>query len=479
MVSMGPSENSSKLTFRASLAIIIGSIIGAGLFMKPASMAAQLGSPVAMSLVWVVAGFFTLCGALVYAELGAMMPHTGGLFVHFRNIFGNKTAFLYGWSAFAVINTASVAAIAFVCASYLGKVISLPVVSEDLVSYYAIPLPFLGKLYPLRDIGIKLVAVLLVCLLTWLNTRSLKAGSWFQQLTSGLNISILLFLVIGIFISGNGSSSNFYQSQAAPMTGSFLTGWVAAMTGAFFAYDGWVNIVSMAGEVKDPQRNIPRSLWTGVLVCIAIYLLVNQAYLYVLPVSKMAGSVLVASDAIEQAWGYSASLLVACMIIAVTIGCINGNIMATSRITYAMGKEGVFAPWTGKIHARFKTPSHALWLHGTWTSVLILTGSFDLLADMFVFITWIAYTLGAIGIIYWRIKYPEKYRPYKIWGHPVTTLAFISFSLFYLGATVYKDVQMYQRGLQPVINSLLGLCITILGLPLYYYFRKKNASPSI
>lgn len=476
---MSQPTNSSLLSFRASLAVIIGSIIGAGLFMKPASMAAQLGSPLSLSLIWVVAGFFTLCGALVYAELGAMMPQTGGLFVHFRNIFGNKTAFLYGWSAFAVINTASVAAIAFVCASYMGKFIALPELSELLVAKYAVTIPWLGKLFPLRDIGVKTLAILLVCFLTWLNTRSLKAGSWFQLMTSSLNMGILLLLVVGIFISDKGSVRNFYQSTAAPVSGSLLTGWVAAMTGAFFAYDGWVNIVSMAGEVKDPQRNIPRSLWTGVLVCIVMYLLVNQAYLYVLPIEKMSGSVLVASDAIGQAWGYSASLLVALMIIAVTFGCVNGNIMATSRITYAMGKEGVFASWAGKTHPQFQTPGNALWLHGTWTSLLILTGSFDLLADMFVFVTWIAYAMGAIGIIYWRIKYPEKNRPYKIWGHPFTTIAFVSFSLFYLGATIYKDVQLYHQGLQPVINSLLGLCITLLGLPVYFYYRKKNKGRSI
>lgn len=469
---MSKTVNNFLLNYRGAVSLIIGSIIGAGLFMKPSSMAAQLGSPLALTGVWILAGLFTLCGALVYAELGAMMPKTGGLFVHFQTIFGEKTAFLYGWSAFSVINTAAVAAIAVVCASYLGEMIPLPVLPSQWVYQYSIQLPFLGILYPLKGIGVKLLAIGLVLLLSWLNARGLAIGGRMQMISSGLNLGILILLLIMIFLSPNGSTRNLWEADSSLAPSSFVGAWAAAMTGAFFAYDGWINIVSMAGEVKDPQRTIPRSLFTGVLICISLYVLVNLAYLYILPVGEMARAPLVAVNAIEGAWSHSASMLVALMIVACTFGAVNGNVMATSRITFAMGKAGVFPSWTGSIHSKFQTPNNALWLHGAWTSLLILTGTFELLADMFVFVTWAAYALGAIGILKWRYRHPEWIRPYKIWGHPFTTLLFISFSLFYLGATIYKDVQQFNQGLQPVINSLLGVLICLLGLPIYYYFQK-------
>lgn len=471
---MGKPANTFLFGFKASVSLIIGSIIGAGLFMKPASMAAQLGSPLALTAVWILAGIFTLCGALVYAELGAMFPKTGGLFVHFQTIFGEKTAFLYGWSSFSVINTAAVAAIAVVCASYLGQFIPLVTLPSDWINTYSIHLPYLGVLYPLNGFGVKMLAISLVLFLTWLNTRGLQWGGRVQMISSGLNLVILLFLVTAIFLSGNGSIQNLWEADLSLTPTSYLAAWTAAMTGAFFAYDGWINIISMAGEVKDAQRTIPRSLLIGVLCCITLYVLVNLAYLYILPVGKMATAPLVAVNAIEGAWNSSASMLVAFMIIGCTFGSINGNVMATSRITFAMGKEGVFPAWTGKTDAKWKTPRNTLWLHGVWTSVLIFTGSFELLADMFVFITWAAYALGAIGILKYRIKHPDLMRPYKIWGHPFTTLLFICFSLFYLGATIYKDIQQYNLGVQPVINSLVGVLISLLGLPLYYYFQKQK-----
>ncbi|HEY6505484.1 MAG TPA: APC family permease, partial [Chitinophagaceae bacterium] len=236
----------------------------------------------------------------------------------------------------------------------------------------------------------------------------------------------------------------------------------------------WINVTFIAGEIKQPQKNIPKSLWIGVLVCIAVYLLVNQAYLYVLPVEKVAASSLVASDAIAVAWGKEGGAIVAALIVLCTFGAINGNAMATSRVTYAMGKDKVFLPWAGKEHKRFQTPGNALWLHGAWISMFILTGTFDMLADMMVFISWIAYGMGAVGIFMLRRKMPDKERPYKIWGHPFITLLFIAFTAFYLIITVYNDVTNYIHHRQPVINSLLGLVITALGIPLYFYFRKKK-----
>lgn len=228
-------------------------------------MAGQLGSPVWLTLVWVIAGMFSLFGALIYAELGAMMPETGGIYVYFRKMFGDFVAYLYGWSAFSVINTAAVAAIAFVCAQYADYFLHLPRFDATTEQSVVLHLPFIGDLRLLENFGVKSLAIVIVMGLTWLNVRSVKAGSSFQLISTIVKIGVIAALVIGIFFFGEGSFQNFFQSEAPKQGGALLSGIIAALTGAFFAYDGWVNITFIAGEIKQPQRNIPRCLITGVL----------------------------------------------------------------------------------------------------------------------------------------------------------------------------------------------------------------------
>ena len=463
-----------KIGFWSATSIVAGSIIGSGVFMKPATMAAQLGSPVWLTLIWIIAGLFSLFGALIYAELGAMMPETGGIYVYFRRMFGDFFAFLYGWAAFSVINTAAVAAISFVCAQYADYFLHLPRFDAATELAYAWHIPFIGNLYPLQNFGVKSLAVAIVIILSFLNYRSVKAGSSFQLISTIIKMAVIAALIAGILFSGEGSFQNFFQAENPKEGMSLLSGIVVAMTGAFMAYDGWINVTFIAGEIKQPQKNIPRSLVVGVFACIVVYVLVNEAYLYVLPVEKLAVSPLVASDAIAIALGNTSGAIVAAMIVICTLGAVNGNLMATCRITYAMGKDKVFLPWVGKTHAQYHTPGNAVWLHAIWTSMFIITGSFDMLADMFVFITWIAYLFGAIGIFLLRKRMPDHPRPYKIWGYPVVPILFIAFSSFYLISTVWSDVTNYLNDRQPVINSVLGMVITAVGIPLYYYFRKKG-----
>jgi APA family basic amino acid/polyamine antiporter len=289
-----------------------------------------------------------------------------------------------------------------------------------------------------------------------------------------VKIGVIAVLVFGIFIFGHGSFQNFIHANNPKQGGALFSGIIAAMTGAFFAYDGWINITFIAGEIKQPQKNIPKSLWTGVVVCIIVYVLVNQAYLYVLPVEKIASSSLVASDAMGAVFGNIGEALVAAMIVICTLGSNNGNIMSTTRITYAMGKDKVFLPWAGKEHKRFQTPGNALWLHCIWICILIISGSFDMLADMMVFISWLVYGMGAVGIFMLRKKMPDAERPYKIWRHPFVTVLFIVFAAFFLVITVYNDVTNYIHHRQPVVNSLLGMVIAALGVPLYFYFKKRK-----
>jgi basic amino acid/polyamine antiporter, APA family len=469
------SSLAQKIGFWASTSIIIGSIIGSGVFMKPASMAAQLGSPIWLTVIWIIAGMFSFFGALIFAELGAMIPETGGLYVYFRKMFGEFIGFLYGWAALTVINTTAVAAISFVCAQYADFFLHLPrldAITEHSIVWH---IPFIGDLFPLENLGVKSLAILLVLIFTTINYLSTKAGSTFQVISTFIKVAALVLLVFGIFLSGNGNFGNFIAAEHPKQNGALLAGIMAALTGAFFAYDGWVNITMVAGEVKNPQKNIPKSLFVGVLTCIVIYVLVNQAYLYVMPVEQVATSSLVATDAMTIALGNAGGAIIAALIVICTLGAINGNTLATVRITYAMGKDKVFLPWAGKEHKRFQTPGNALWLHAIWISVLIVSGSFDMLADMMVFISWIVYGMGAVGIFMLRKKMPHAERPYKIWMHPLVTLLFIGFTTLFLIITVYNDITNYMHHRQPVVNSLLGIIIVALGIPFYFYFKKSKS----
>ena len=468
-----PPQLKKSIGLWSAVSIIIGSIIASGVFMKPATMAAQLASPLWMAAVWIIAGIFSLFGGLIYAELGAMLPETGGQYVYFRHMYGRFVAFLYGWSAFAVINTASVAAISFVCSQYADYFLHLPRLSAVAEHSLVWHIPLLGNLYPLENLGVKGLAIALVIGLTILNYISVRAGSALQVISTVVKIAVIAALVFGIFFSGNGSVQNFVDAPQAKHGMSLLSGIVAALTGAFMAYDGWINISFVGGEIHNPQKVIPKSLLIGLFACIMVYVLVNQAYLYVLPIDKVAGSSLVASDAIAVALGKTSGAVVAAMIVICTFGAINGNTMSIARVTYAMSRDKLFLEWTGKEHPRFHTPGNALLLHGIWASVLIISGSFDMLADMFTFVSWIAYLMGAVGIFILRKKMADTLRPYKAWGYPLVPVLFIGFAAFYVISTVWNDIYNYNTGKAPVINSVLGLAITALGIPLYWYFSRK------
>ena len=465
---------SKTIGFWPAVSIIIGSIIGSGVFMKPATMAAQVGSPLWLTAVWIIAGIFSLIGALIYAEVGAMLPETGGQYVYFRYMYGKFIAFLYGWSAFAVINTAAVAAIAFVCSQYADYFLQLPRLDAVAEHSVTLHLPLLGNLYPLENLGVKLLAVTLVIVLTLINYVSTRAGNALQVVSTLVKMLVVAALVFGIFIYGKGSPGNFVHALHPKQGMGLLSGLVGALTGAFMAYDGWINITFVGGEISRPQKTIPRSLFTGVFACIVVYVLVNQAYLYVLPVEKVAASPLVASDAISVALGSTSGAIVAAMVVICTFGAINGNVMSNARVTYAMGLDKVFIGWTGKEHPRFRTPGNALLLHGVWSCLFIISGSFDMLADMFTFISWIAYLMGAAGIFILRKKMPQAARPYKAWGYPLLSVLFIAFAAFYVVSTVLNDINNYKIGAAPVINSLLGIAITAIGIPLYWYFNRKK-----
>jgi len=470
------SNNSRQVIgYGAAVSFVIGGVIGSGIFMKPATMAGQLGSPVWLIAVWIIGGIFSLIGALIYSEIGAMLPKTGGLYVYLRFMYGDFVAFLYGWAAFTVINTASVSAIAFVCAAYSNYFLHLPGLSPEMEKSVVWHIPYLGNLYPLANLGVKSLAIALVIGITGLNYITTRGSSALQFISTVVKVFVIVALVAGIFLSGNGHAENFILASANPKHGWLLIGGIiGAMTSAFMAYDGWINLTFIGGELINPQKNIPRSLITGVFACIVIYVLLNLAFLYVLPIDQVAASPLVASDAIARALGNTSGAVIAAMIVICTFGAINSCNMAEARVTYTMAKDNLFFSWVGREHPKFRTPANALLMHGILACLFILTGSFDMLADIFTFIAWLFYLMGAIGIFILRKKMPDRPRPYRVWGYPFLPLLFILFAAFYVISTIWNDINNYISGNTPVINSLLGLAITALGVPLYLYFKRNR-----
>jgi APA family basic amino acid/polyamine antiporter len=459
-----------------TISIVIGGVIGSGIFMKPSLMAGQLGSPELLLAVWIVAGLITLCGALTNAEVAAMYPETGGQYVFFRRMYGDFFSFLYGWAAFAVFNTAGVASIAYVLAGYVEYFVLLPRFSEATELAAAFYIPGIGSIFPLQNFGVKALTMFTVVLLTAVNYISVRSGGAIQVIFTALKTVAIIMLVAGILFSGDGNVQNFtMNSTTVSLSGmALINAFVAAMAGAFWAYDGWNNITFVAGEIRHPQKNIPLSLFFGIAGCIIFYALVNLAYLYVLPIDSIAASPLVASDAAAVIMGTTGGAFIAVLVIVSTFGTTNGNILATARVSFSMAQENRFFPFAAKVHPVFKTPGNALILHAVWTCLLVCSGSFDSLTDMLIFVSWVFYGMSAIGVFVLRYKFPFAERPYRVWGYPFVPLMFILFTVFFLGVTLYSDISNYLHGNSAIINSAFGLLLTFSGVPLYWYFRKRR-----
>lgn len=467
------------LSLSSVIAIVIGGVIGSGIFMKPATMAAQLGSPLLILTVWVVAGIIVLFGALTNAEAAAMFPETGGQYIFFQKMYGKGFAFLYGWAAFSVFNTAGNASIAYVCSIYADYFLQLPKLDASTELAYSLHLPYLGIIYPLQNLGVKLLTVVLVLVFTFINHRSVQMGAGVQRLLTALKLAAIFLLIAGILFSSKGNSQHlFHHLSTAPQGTGLFTAFMAAAAGAFWAYDGWNNITFIAGEIKQPQQTIPKSLLLGLTVCIITYALVNLVFIYALPVEQMAASSFIAADAASAIWGSAGAAVIVAMVVISTLGTTNSNILATARVTYAMGAESRWFKATQNVHPVFHTPSRALWVNAIWTIVLIFSGSFDMLTDILVFVSWMFYGMSALGVILLRFKMKTAERTYKVPGYPFVPVIFILFTFSFLVSTVYTDVINYQKGVTPVINSLLGMCIAALGIPVYLLSAKKQAPAS-
>jgi basic amino acid/polyamine antiporter, APA family len=466
-------EVTPTLGFQSALAIVIGGVIGSGIFMKPAMMADALKSPWLLIAVWVGAGLITLFGAMSNAEVAAMYPETGGQFVFFKKMYGDFFAYLYGWASVAVFNTAGNASIAYVCAQYADYFLNIPKLATNIEQSIALRIPGIGTFYFLENLGIKLLTISILIMFTVLNYFSARQGGGVQRFLTVLKIAAIVLLVCCIIITPNGSLSQLADTHQIPQGWTLLGAIATAMAGAFWAYDGWNNLTFVAGEIKDPQRNIPRSLIIGLLVCIAIYVLLNLAFLYALPIADMAKSSFVAADAAAIPFGMYGAAIVSFLVIFSTLGAVNANVLSTARVTYALGQENKAFHWTGTMHQKYETPARALILNAVWASILTLSGGFDMLTEMLIFVSWFFYGMSVIGLFVLRVKRPNAVRPFRVWGYPILPAVFVLFTFTFLTITVLTDIQNYLEGRAQVVNSVFGILITLAGVPFYWWGRKR------
>lgn len=443
--------------------------------MKPALMASQLGSPQLLLLVWVGAGLLTLIGALTNAEIASMITATGGQYIFFQKIYGNFVAYIYGWAIFSVIQTGSIASIAYIFSTYMEYFTQLPRLAPEMEQAVVLHLPFIGSIFPLQNLGVKVLTMLLICSMTYINYLGVRFGGLIAGVLTTMKVVAMALLILASFVFGTGSAANFVTSAPnAPHGMNIVFLVVMATAGAFWTYDGWNNITYIAGEVKEPSRTIPRGLLLGMLIVIGVYVSINLAYLYILPVETMAKSKLVASDVATAIFGSSGGAIIAACVILSTFGTTNGTILASARVYFAMAREKMFFSSIGNVHPRFHTPANALFLQAFWSCVLVLSGTFDMLTDMLIFVTWIFYALGAYGVFVLRKKMPDTPRPYKVWGYPFVPAIFVLFAAVYVVITLYNDVSAYMNNTSPLINSVFGLFLVATGLPFYYYFQRKK-----
>jgi len=456
-----------RLGLMTAILIVISSMIGSGVFKKAAPMSLELQSSGLILLCWLIAGVITLFGSITNAEIAGLIAEPGGQYVYFKHMYGKFFAFMYGWSCFSVIQTASIASIAYVFAESVNSVIPLPHLSEAWETWE------LWIFTPFANFGVKGLTILTIIFLTGANYLGVIFGGFISNLFTVLKVlGIIVIIALALTISG-GSSANiqpmFANPEASYGTSLGLFGAMfAAMLGAFWAYDGWNNIGYLGGEIKNPKRTIPLSLFIGVGVVTVVYLLVNYAYLYVLPLNELLGiantqNTIVAVEAMRKFAGNNGALFISILIMVSTFGTTNGTILASSRIYFAMAKDNLFFKSAGNVHPKFKTPYTSLLIQGAWSSLLVLSGTFDQLTDMLIFASFIFYGAGALGVFILRKKMKDAHRPFKAIGYPVVPAIFILFCATLVVVTIIQNPR----------DAGIGLGLVLIGIPFFSRWNNK------
>ena len=459
-----PTSFKQSLTLMDATMIVAGSMIGSGIFIVSADITRNVGSAGWLIAVWLITGFMTITAAVSYGELSGMYPKAGGQYVYLKEAFNPLAAFLYGWSFFAVIQTATIAAVGVAFAKFLAYLV--PSVSEDLVAF---DLGFL-KISPAQ-----LVAIVLILFLTYVNTRGIKSGKLIQTTFTVTKLASLFGLILFGFIMFKGDVWNANWSDAwnlhnlgstESLTIAAALGAIAAsMVGSIFSSDAWNNVTFIAGEIKNPQRNIGLALFLGTLIVTIIYVSTNVMYTAVLPLDEIASADKdrVAVAASHAIFGNVGTIIIALMIMVSTFGCNNGLILAGARVYYTMAKDGLFFKPAGELN-KFFVPQWSLWVQGIIACLWSMSGRYGQLLDMISFVVVIFYVMTIMGIFILRRKRPDIERPYKAFGYPFLPAIYIVMGIsFCILLIIYKPQFTWP-----------GLIITLTGIPLYYIAMARN-----
>ena len=426
--------------------IVIGGIIGSGIFLVPTDIAAEVKSPLLMIAVWVVGGFLSFLGALALAELGAAIPQAGGIYIYLKEAFGPLLSFLFGWTLFLVIDSGAIATLA--------------------VAFSSNYLPYFIKMTPLIE---KLVAVAFIVFLAAVNYIGARAGANLQNLLTFIKTAGIIGICVVIFLFAKGNPANFVEPHPSKFSLSLLSSFGVALIATFWAYKGWESASYSAGEVKHPEKNLPLGILIGLAVVIIIYILANLAYLYVLPTSAIAGSKRVAADAMLVAVGPAGATIISIIILFSILGAANQNILCSPRVYFAMAKDKLFFEGIAKVHPRYLSPHISIIAISLWSIVLSLSGTFEQLFTYVIFGEWIFFGLTVAAVFVLRKKRPELPRPYKTWGYPVTPAIFVLAAFLISLNSLIKTFW----------NSMAGLGIILLGIPAYFYWRRKQIKEAV
>jgi APA family basic amino acid/polyamine antiporter len=416
--------------------LVIGNVIGSGIFIVPSSVLRQSGSVTAASLVWLVGGLLSLLGALSYGELGSMERRSGGLYGYIRDGFGRFPAFLYGWTLFFVIGAGTIATLAVATANYMEQFTTLGSLAK------------------------KAIAVALIGVMAAINVRGTRQSASVQNVATGIKVGAILLMSVLLFALGDGGGS--VAPAAAPPAGLTISGVGLAMISVLWAYEGWQYVTFTDAEAVDPQRSLPRAIALGTAALVAIYLTANFAYLAALGPAGVAASERVAGEATAAVLGPTAGRLIALAIMISMYSAAHATVITAPRVYYAMARDGVFFGKLAEVHPRFGTPAVAILASCGWAMVLAATGTFEQLLTYVVFVGWIFYALGAAAVIALRISRPDAVRPFRVPGYPVTPVLFVVAAAAIVGNTIWS-----QPG-----RAAIGLGMVLLGAPAYWFWRR-------
>ena len=441
----------------AAASIVVGTVIGSGIFLVPKTMIASVGSVRVVFVVWIVGGLLSLAGALSYAELAAAIPEAGGEYAFLREAYGPMWGFLYSWTQMWVAKSGSIATLATGFFLYLANFFP----PLDTV-FYSIPLPIGPHGGPLDIRYGQLLAIVLIVLLAWLNYYGVKLGGNVQVAVTAVKVALIAAIILAGLLLGHAHAPA--PASVAPLT---FSGFIAALVAALWAYDGWNNVSMVSSEVRRPQRNLPLALIGGTLGVIGIYLFANAAYFHVLTPAEVAGGTRVAADMMGKVMGAIGANAVSLAAMISIFAALNGSILSGARVPYAAARQGYFFAFVGRVHPQHRTPGGSILLLSAWSALLVLSGRYDDLFNLVIFASWILYGMTAAAVIVLRYKKPALERPYRTLGYPTVPALFILAAAILLVSTAFDRPR----------ESFMGIALILAGLPFYRHWKKLRETP--